>query len=709
MSDSKIFNQNDSRVTTTHASISHHDMVPQSPIGDASTKAASALELNNEVESFGSGMSRNNAEMRDDEYEYESLYDLPSTQSFPTAMPAPSGIDKPRGGLDSGSMGSISTSPSPHASFVRCADGNAISTSEQLRGSSALPTLTTRFIYSDDDLMQGYETHSHPNYTEYHESSFFTAPVKQSKRSACHTHHTDTVQLHSQDNTSRELGPGLQAIFAQSLPNTVDPRLLWNPSTSEGYFSSRDQSLSRPDTSGALEGDQHQYMRSDQGPRSCVLSGLSYSLEAPSNPHHFHGNLILDPQLTHSQLPPYSYRGCHNELDQVDTGFDTQAVEMSSECEQDDLQDELDALGSFYLQNPMDTCPDVLNLQAFKRWYLGYFQCTDPTVTPGLIECWPPRTRPTYHKKKLRGPGNRRNDHKVCLIEMASFFLSSPAILDEQTELDSQIGLKFDPYACHSSSNINMSFLQHVELTLLELLGYFHMCGRYHLDIDLRLTGSGLKISEHAGIIHALRHIEGKVNNAHANLTSRIGHRMKRFNKQVKFHNGGVGLTDFTGTPYTVFTPQSWPNVAGGSDIWIVALGLGIEEEFAGPDRGPLTELISCLLANNRPFALLSDVLFWLEVFGISPQIQKEADPSHTDVIAAQRLHTKYLWKNPRRLAPPIDALGPVVLPQELVPPAYWPGFLVLEDHKQRSRDLRAGAPMVQRHYGNLQHVPRLS
>jgi hypothetical protein len=276
-------------------------------------------------------------------------------------------------------------------------------------------------------------------------------------------------------------------------------------------------------------------------------------------------------------------------------------------------------------------CPDdVFDLKDGWRWLSNKEMSPNVTFSPTPGRRW-------------RGLGVQRTSRKVKQPIAA---LMAIAIAEKEGEnperyLGNQRLREFCVFKSIATPvYINITLLQDVEFTLVELLWFFPNHYQWRKAGD-RLIRSGFSASNIANFINMSRHLSGT---SICNNSTVHGHLLRSQEEEG-------AATEKTRTNHHMMscTAEDWTYSASETtDYPLLALAHGLLELPCGPDAGPLTAIIKWCRDNNRYRAMLSDVPALLKEANIEPLIEP-GESSEPDQEVLSR-HTEAIRKDRQRV-----------------------------------------------------------
>ena len=304
----------------------------------------------------------------------------------------------------------------------------------------------------------------------------------------------------------------------------------------------------------------------------------------------------------------YNFEGVDWKLPwaRIEGGLEVESTTPNASFESDDIQPAaLDAFATRIVPHYFEArdCPDgVIDLEDAWRW---------------LYE-WDPKSSTAFQStpgKTWKGSGilltARTTKQPIASLMALSMAGKNP---DVGNYLAKQVRREFCPLRSMATPvHIDITLLQDVEFTIVELLSYFPFHYQWRGAAN-RLARSGMGSSDIANLVNMVRHlpagslcIPGTVNGYLCWDRDEDGNRIR---------------TETSANDATCYTAEQWSNVTVEKmDYPLLALAVGLKELPSGVDAGPLTALIHWCRDDGKHTAMLSDTPRLLQEASIVPLI----------------------------------------------------------------------------------------
>jgi hypothetical protein len=272
-------------------------------------------------------------------------------------------------------------------------------------------------------------------------------------------------------------------------------------------------------------------------------------------------------------------------------------------------------------------CPDdVFDLQDGWRWLTNMEENPRNTFSPTPGRKW-------------RGTGvhltARRTKQPIAALMATTMAEKEQDNMERY--LANQNGREFCPFkSVCTPVHVNITLLQDVEFTLVELLSYFPLHYQWRNAGD-RMARAGMSAKDISNFINMTRFLPGQSVCSYGSVDHHV-FRKPEDETAAKNTHSTAGITSYTAEHwiYTVWEMTDYP---------LLALAHGLVELPTGVDAGPLTNIIKWVREKGRYQTMLSEVPILLKEANIEPLIDpgegndpdREVLPRHMETMKADR------------------------------------------------------------------------
>ncbi|KAF2623235.1 hypothetical protein BU25DRAFT_442669 [Macroventuria anomochaeta] len=234
-------------------------------------------------------------------------------------------------------------------------------------------------------------------------------------------------------------------------------------------------------------------------------------------------------------------------------------------------------------------CPDdVFDLQDGWWWLLEMEQVPPVTFTPTPGRKW-------------RGTGVQRTPRKIKQPIAALMAITMAESEEDNAEryLGNQNTREFCPFKSVATPvHINITLLQDVEFTLVELLSYFPLHYQWRKAGD-RMARAGMSATDISNFVNMTRCLPGASVCSHGSVDHHVFRKIAdKANTKATHSSGEIMSYTAEHWTYTVWEMTDYP---------LLALTHGLVELPSGVDAGPLTAIIKWVRKKGRYRTMLSE------------------------------------------------------------------------------------------------------
>jgi hypothetical protein len=264
-------------------------------------------------------------------------------------------------------------------------------------------------------------------------------------------------------------------------------------------------------------------------------------------------------------------------------------------------------------------CPDnIVDIDDAWRWL------KDKEVRPDMIYIATPRK--TWQGTDIHRTSRKRKAPIASFMGMISSDTNASADDPLSKFLVNQNGREFCPFSSVATPvHVKITFLNDIEITLVELLCYFpnHYMWRKAAD---RLVRAGLSASDIQNFINWSRSLHGDAVKQSSGIYGQIAFETEETEEGKK----RVKIVREPETESPTYTTEGWTYTSSDlTDYPLLGLAHGLNHLPKGPDAGPLTAMMKWCREQGRYTTLLSEVPELLDAAGIQPLIEpgESGDP----------------------------------------------------------------------------------